>query len=61
MSADTCVACSCHLPAERTTVRRADGTVRFIMCDACFDQRLCRTCLAYFPSAQGRQDHQCPN
>ena len=50
MSADTCVACSCRLPAERTTVRHADGTVRFVMCNACFDDRFCSTCLVYFPS-----------
>lgn len=28
------VACDC-VPTERTTVRRADGTVRFVMCSAC--------------------------
>ena len=58
---DTCVACRCELPTDRTTVRRADGTVRFVMCNGCFDNRFCTTCLVYFPSAQGRQVHQCPN
>ena len=61
MSTDTCVACSSRLPAERTTVRRADGTVRFVMCNECFDNRFCSTCLVYFPSAQGRLEHLCPN
>ncbi len=58
---DTCIACSCDLEAVRTTVRRADGTVRFVMCNACFDHRFCAACLTYFPSARGRQEHRCPN
>ena len=57
----TCVACSCRLGDERTIVRRSDGTVRFEMCSACFDQRLCMTCLVYFPSTAGRQEHRCSN
>ena len=61
MSIDTCCVCSCALPVERTTVRRADGTVRFVMCNECFDHRFCTTCLVYFANAQGRQVHQCPN
>ena len=61
MNADTCIACGGHLPDERTTVRRTDSTVCFVMCNACFDHRFCTTRLVYFPSAQGRQDHQCPN
>ncbi len=58
---DVCVACGCRLPAERTTVRRSDGSVRFIMCNDCFDHRFCRPCLRYFPSALTRQEHRCPN
>lgn len=58
---DRCVACRCGLPAERTTVRRSDGTVRFVMCNDCFDRRFCVSCLLYFPSARGRQEHRCPN
>jgi hypothetical protein len=57
----TCVACRCRLGDERTIVRRKDGTVRFEMCNACFDQRFCETCVMYFPSTQGRQEHRCPN
>lgn len=59
--ADTCVACGCHLPAERTIVRRADGAVRFVMCNECFDRRYCELCVAYFPSVKARQEHRCPN
>jgi len=36
MSAVQC-ACTCALADERATVRRKDGTVRFEMCNACFD------------------------
>lgn len=46
---------------RRRSLRRADGTVRFVMCNACFNNRFCTTCLVYFPSAQGRQVRQCPN
>lgn len=58
---DTCVACGCTLSAVRTTVRRFDGTVRFVMCHDCFEHRFCHTCLTYFPSALGRQEHRCLN
>jgi hypothetical protein len=61
MSAEKCVACARGLTAERTIVRRADGTVRFEMCNACFDHRFCTTCMMYFSSAKGRQEHRCPN
>lgn len=58
---DTCVACSCALGRVRTTVRRPDGTVRFVMCHGCFENRFCATCLSYFPSVAGRKEHRCPN
>lgn len=61
MSATTCVSCGCRLAAERTIVRRTDGSVRYEMCSACFDHRFCGTCLLYFPSAKKRQEHRCPN
>ena len=61
MSVLTCIACQERLPAAHTTVRRADGTVRFVMCNACFENRLCTTCLVYFPNAQGRKEHRCPS
>jgi hypothetical protein len=61
MSADVCVVCKEALSAVRTTIRRADGTVRYLMCNDCFDLRFCRTCIAYFPSTQEREEHQCPN
>ena len=61
MSADACVACSAELSTVRTTIRRADGTVRYLMCNDCFDQRFCRTCISYFPSAQECEEHRCPN
>lgn len=60
-TSDHCVACDRALDDVRTTVRRPDGTVRFVMCNDCFDHRFCRTCLVYFPSTQGRKEHQCPN
>jgi hypothetical protein len=61
MSDATCVACACALATERTIIRRADGSVRYQMCSACFSSRFCDVCLAYFPSAARRKDHQCPN
>jgi hypothetical protein len=61
MSDEKCCVCDCRLTAVRTTVRRADGTVRFEMCTACFDRRFCAMCLVFFSSAKGRQEHQCPN
>lgn len=57
----TCVACGCPLAAEKTTVRRQDGSVRFVMCNDCFDHRFCRPCLRYFPTARAREEHRCPN
>ena len=61
LPADTCVACGCVLGAARTTVRRPDGSVRFVMCDDCFEHRFCSGCLTYFPNVAGRQEHRCPN
>jgi len=61
MSGLTCGACSARLPPTHTTVRRADGTVRFVMCNACFENRFCATCLVYFPNAPGRKAHLCPS
>jgi hypothetical protein len=58
---DTCVACGCALGSVRTTVRKPDGTVRFVMCHDCFENRFCSVCLIYFPSMAGRQEHQCPS
>jgi len=58
---DTCVACGCALGAVRTTVRRTDGSVRFVMCHECFEHRLCRTCLTYFSSVTERREHRCLN
>jgi hypothetical protein len=60
MSDETCVAFACTLATERTIIRRADGSVRYQMCSACFGSRFCETCLVYFPSVAGRKDHQCP-
>lgn len=58
---ETCVACERRLDVERTRVRRADGTVRFEMCNSCFDHRFCAMCLTYCSSLKGRQEHRCRN
>ncbi len=61
MSESKCAACACALAAARTTVRKADGTVRFVLCNVCFERRFCRTCMRYFPSTAACLEHQCPN
>ena len=56
-----CAACSVELPVERAVVRRPDGSIRFELCNSCFEDRLCRGCMTYFASARACQEHRCPN